>query len=396
VTIQSLTDANWKRTAFVLGLAVVLYFPFLFLGYGSDADSYSVIRTAQTLLSEHRYVVSRPPGYFLHEAATMVLFVLSGHFLTNLASMVMSLVIIALFLRLCRRNEVPNAELLAVFIIIHPLYWVASTSTIDYLWALALLMVGYELFRRARHLAAGIIFGLAIGARISSVLFVGSLVLARLLTGKKKLRGLFPLVGACAVTGGLLYVPAFIQAGYSLSFLTYWAYEWTFVEHAARFVHKNIYFWGFQTTLVALLLVPTLARGFARQRKEVPKELLVFSGLVILSHEILFFHIPIEKSYLLPILPFVMLLVGIALKGRRALLVLLLVVELSYNFVDMGVVKPDVPNYATGARFGFWIEPGYMFADIKERKRRWRVYVEQRSRLKGGAGGHEADADGER
>jgi hypothetical protein len=74
-----------------------------------------------------------------------------------------------------------------------------------------------------------------------------------------------------------------------------------------------------------------------------------------------------KRPYLLPFLPFALLFLGIALKNYRELLVVLLLVQLSYNLIDFNLAQPDNPGYATSAQIGFWIEPGYLITEVQSR-----------------------------
>ncbi|MCX5703375.1 MAG: hypothetical protein NT066_02620, partial [Candidatus Omnitrophica bacterium] len=93
------------------------------------------------------------------------------------------------------------------------------------------------------------------------------------------------------------------------------------------------------------------------------------SILMIIVFEIMYLQIPGKKDYLLPMLPFVLMLLGISLKEYKWLLVLLIIVQVSYNFININVARPDVRNNATTARIGLWLEPGYLINDIIERVR---------------------------
>jgi len=89
-------------------------------------------------------------------------------------------------------------------------------------------------------------------------------------------------------------------------------------------------------------------------------------GLALLASEALFLSFPVEVEYLLPILPFFLLLVGAGLKSRRVLLVFLALV-LSYNLVNFNIAHPDSPGQASSASIGLWVEPGYMAQEMRMR-----------------------------
>ncbi len=360
------TLTEHKKTLLIILFAFVLYFPLTFLGYGTDCDSKSVINTAQMLGQEDRYVPSRLPGYFVHEFSTAILFKLGGSFLSNVGTMVMSLLTIYFFIQVCQYHGVPHKYLLAIMLILHPLYWVNSTCTIDYMWALALLFAGYIFLKKNNYVLAGILMGFSIGTRLSSVVFVTALFATYVLTREPDKDKVFLSVIVSVVVGALLYIPSFIYMGGTLKFLTYDMGEMDWFGRVARFVYKNIYFLGIQTFIALLFMAPLVIKGFKRNCKDY-KNILVFSLLMIAGIEAMYLKLPLEMTYLLPMLPFALMLLGISLKNNRRAIIFLLVVQFSYNFVNINIARPDVPNNATGATLGLWLEWGRLVTDIINR-----------------------------
>ena len=363
--IENLSDR--QKTALTLGLALICYFPFIFYGFGGDSDSHAVGRTAERLINELQYQPSRYPGYFTHEAFSSLLYFLGGSVGTNFGTLIMSLIAIYFFLLILKTFNIPHRYLLALFMAFQPIYFVNSSCTIDYIWALALLLAGYSVLLKKQTVLGGILFGLAVGARMSSCLFVLAVVIAHFIVGKDdKYRTLFAGVIA-AVTGALLYIPSFIYAGKTMAFFTYYMPDFNLSGYLGRFVYKNIYFLGLQMFIAVIVSMPVIVRGFRKNRKEFDRLPVILSVLIIVFFELLFIKIPLENEYLLPILPFLLILLAIALKYRRKLLIVLFLVQLSFNFVNFNIAQPDVPNQATGARVGFWVEEGYVFKDFQHR-----------------------------
>lgn len=361
---------GFNRTLSVILLAFLLYSPLAFLGFGTECgyyDSRNVINTAETLIQQHRYIPSRYPGFFVHEIFTALLFMLGGNLLTNLSTMVMSLLVIYFFIKICEYHSIPHRHLLAIFMIIHPLYYTASTFTIDYLWALGLFFIGYTLLIKKRYFIAGIFWGLAIGARLSSVLFVAILPLVYFLSKEQgRNKALLSLVIA-AIIGANFYILSFLHAGRTFSFLTYYIGDWNWIGHLTRFIYKNIYFWGLQTCIAFLFLSPFIINGLKINYEQRYKNITAASTLIIIMSEVMYFQVPTKKHYLLPVLPFVLMLLGISLKRQKALLILLIIIQLSYNLVNINIARPDVVDNAATAKLGLWFERGYLINDIIDR-----------------------------
>jgi hypothetical protein len=362
--LSTLTER--KKTLLIILFAFTLYFPLTFLGYGTDCDSESVMKTAKRIAENDRYIPSRLPGYFVHEFSTAILFKLGGSFLSNVGTMFMSLLTIYFFIQICQYHDIPHKYLLALFLILHPLYWVNSTCTIDYMWALALLFAGYMFLKKKNYVLAGILTGLSVGTRLSSVVFVVALLTSYVLAREPDKDKVIFSVIISVMVGAVLYLPSFVYVGGNLKFLTYDMGQMNWFGRVARFVYKNIYFLGLQTFVALLFTVPFIVRGFKQNYKDY-KNILIFSLLIIAGFEAMYLKLPLEMTYLLPMLPFVLILLGICLKNNIKAIIFLLVVQFSYNFININVARPDVPNFATSATLGLWLEWGRLVTDIINR-----------------------------
>jgi hypothetical protein len=89
--------------------------------------------------------------------------------------------------------------------------------------------------------------------------------------------------------------------------------------------------------------------------------------LVILFFELLFLKVPLENEYLLPMLPFLLILAGKVFGKRKILLYSLFFLILSYNFINFNFIKVDNENNATYGKIGLFIENGYLLNDIEKR-----------------------------
>jgi hypothetical protein len=61
------------------------------------------------------------------------------------------------------------------------------------------------------------------------------------------------------------------------------------------------------------------------------------------------------------------MLLGFAFEKKRGVLVILLAAVFVFNFVSINIAQPDEKNYATGADYGLWIEPGHLINDSRVR-----------------------------
>ena len=349
----------------LLACAACLYLPFAFAGPGSDPDSVRELHSGTTLLWQHRYVLSRPPGYFPYEALCGVLYALGGTVATNFATLAMSLAVLDSFLRICAHLEVPHRYLLAATMAIHPVYWASSTSTIDFIWALGCFLIGLRLLLNHRYFGAAALLGLAVGIRLSSILLAGPVLLWKL-SERPRDPKLWAAAALATAIGAALYIPEFLSSGNSFGFLTYYLGAWTLRDHLGRFIYKNVYFWGLPATMFLLAVAPMLIRELAGCDRKF-SSIIALSASIVIIFEALFLKIPAQRAYLLPMLPFALMLLAIALRDRMPMLLAITILVFSYNFVNLNFVRPDVPDHATRAILGPFIEPGYLLKDLAAR-----------------------------
>lgn len=355
----------------ILILAVIIYLPMTFLGYGSDSDVDNVVRTGQYFARTLDYIPSRNPGFFVHETATFFLNSLGGSFLSNLGTLLMSLVTLASFMKILRIYEMPNVKLLAGTLMIHPFYWVNSTSTMDYIWALGFLLLGFELLFRKRSGAAGIALGLAIGSRFTTLIPVLGILVYGFFTSRLS-RRVIVLAGSIALVVGLIcYLPAVDFTEWHpmrLFSASMGSPElWTPILRAGRFFYKNLMFWGIPSLVWSIPILVNAFRNPCLRHELVAWKETWLSLRIIFSVELLFWSFPIEMDYLIVLIPFVLLLTGKALAGRSWMLWVLFFLILVWNFVWINPARPTVPDQTTGAIYGLWLEPGYLLQDISAR-----------------------------
>ncbi len=351
-------------------LAAVLYIPLAFLGYGSDSDSYNVVRTGQYFVETLDYIPSRLPGFFVHEVFVYFLNLAGGSLLSNLGTVAMALLMLVSFNHVCRNLQVPHFNLLTLIFMLHPFIWVNAASTIDYLWALGFAFLGFECLLRKKYIAAAIFLALSIGSRLSTVLIVGLFFLFTYIKMKDQRRNLFVTGFAVALFSFVLFIPAldFLEWDVSrwLVLSTGDPVLWTPLLRIGRFFYKNLMFWGIPA---AMWLIYILFRGLLSGLSQAKKwDLLTWICLaVILACEVLFLKAPIEMEYLLPLLPFVLILLSKGYDRQPQNLLVLLVLVLLANFIWINPARSITPNQTSGVIYGLWVEKGYLLQDITTR-----------------------------
>ncbi|HEX8385968.1 MAG TPA: hypothetical protein VF576_07275, partial [Rubricoccaceae bacterium] len=166
---------------------------------------------------------------------------------------------------------------------------------------------------------------------------------------------------AAAVGAACVAFPAW-EAGWTLAFLRpAWLDDpavWTLPKRVGRWGYKSVYVWGLPAALALVGVVGLAWRERARLRPHAP--LLVLAVAVVGVYEALYLRYPLDRTYLLPTVPFVLLAVGVVLADRPRTLAAVAGLVALYNVASLDLARPDRPFAATGAQTGVWIGPGYL------------------------------------
>lgn len=352
-------------------LALILYLPLLFLGYGSDYDSYNVLLTGRNFAESLDYVPSRVPGFPVYETLIFFIDSMGGFLLTNLASMGMALLVLFVFIRLCHQYHIPHYRLLTLILMVQPYFWVNATCTMDYFIAMGFIFLGILQILRGRFTTAGFAFALAVGSRMTVSLMAVVLILWLFFSMPQQRWRIVQTALIGMIFSLVFYLPS---ADFSQWRLSYFSPSvggqeyWTIYLRLGRFAYKNLYFWS---PFVFVLLMWGGLRLLGMEKRlwdPIHGGLPIVSLALILVMEAFYLTLPTEPSYLLPTLPFWLILMGLAFEDKRWVLVLMLSLTLVFNGINFNIARPNVADKATDAQYGIWIEPGYLLKDIQDRQ----------------------------
>ena len=362
-----------RAIRYILLAAALTRIPFLVAGYGADGDAWRVAAVADQLWRSGQYEISRPPGYPLFELLCAPLVGNGGALLANTATLLASLATLIVFFRLVSTEASSPAGLTAVFAFT-PLFWVNSAGTVDYVWSLLFLLLAFLMVKPRRLLLTGISLGLAIGFRPTNAVALFPLLGMVFLQAKPGVipwRGLLVTTSAAGVTALVSFTPVFYTYG-----LTGWL---DLIRHhlaggAARpddpillFAYRSVYAIGPPAVLAILWILFASRKRFLEQWKE-RDTLLIVSLLGLVSFGLLFVLFPIEKSYLLPALPFLLMLLDRC--ATRTRLVLFAVCALLFGFLN-----PDIVTHGgTRGTPGLNLHTGMVIEEWQKRHElfRWR------------------------
>lgn len=350
------------RRALVLGALVVVggYLPLTLLGPGTDLDVGGIYHAGRAIL-DGDYQVSRAPGSPVFEAAAGVLHAVGGSMVVNLASVVMTVVTALAVARLLQREDHPYAAWFGLAVVLNPFVWVAGTSMVDYLWATGLVLVGANLQLSRRLAPAAVLYVLAAGCRVSTLLVVAAIIVADAWGDVEIRRRLGALAGAVVALTAIVYLPPLMQLGIDITRSAPQASPW-YVQ-IGRFGAKNLFFLG--PVVVAMLLASTPRLVRALPRVWGASTVVRFGVVGFVLVEALFLRFPWKLAHLIPAWLCLLLVLGATRVLRTKALAVLVAAQLLLGVVTVNIAQPDRPDDATGGHLTFELIEGPWLRDLR-------------------------------
>ena len=352
------------RAGVVVGLCVLVYLPFTLLGYGTDIDVANVLRAGHSWL-DGEYEMSRGPGATVHELGTALLDQIGGSVAVNLVSVAFAALALWSVHSLTGRDGARWPAWSVVVLATNPWFWIAATSLGDFVWALGLVLAGAVAAQRNRRLVAGVLFGLSMGCRASSVLLVVAWLLAEG-WGHRDRRVPWRATGVTAlaalVVGVICFIPPWLDAGRSLSFLDN---ELDFVGagvHLGRWAVKNVAVIGVLAGVVLVCGFRHLTAALGRWNTSV---IVRFAVLMVVFSELLFFRLPFKPLHLLPVIAGLVLLLGASPRVTQRFLAVLVVAQLAGGLVGTTLAAPDDEDAARTGSIELGLRAGPLLTDVR-------------------------------
>lgn len=301
-----------KYSIFVL-VVLLSRLPFLTDGYGLDGDSWAVVISALDLHTHGFYLPSRLPGYPVQEWLTSLV-IRGGPLAVNGLTAIVSTIGFLFFAMALRALRFRSIFLASFALAAVPVIYIHSTTAIDYNFALAFILIAFYFTVTDKALLAGLFIGMAIGCRITSgaMLIPFGIILMKTDGLRQNLLRILRISASAILIGGLAFVPVFRKFGWD--FFTYYDVPYPAIP---KVLYKfSIEVWGIVGLLgllisTVLMLLPQ--KNFSRKYnfpRSVNEKYVVAWLIAIDLYIIAFLKLPMESGYLIPIIPFVILIFG--------------------------------------------------------------------------------------
>ncbi len=334
--VNKFLDLDWTKRPYIF--LIVFWFilsriPLLNLGFGSDPDAWRVAVSAFDLHYFGVYHPSRFPGYPLQELFNSLI-INYGWLATNIATMILSLISVIVFAKILKELNIKNKGLMVVTYAFLPILWINSASTMDYMWALTFIIITWFFIIKKQYTLAGLMMGLAIGSRITSTALILPFIYLILVENKHIKNVIYYLIGA-SITVLILFSPLFFQ--YNISFLTYQPMNIGILA-ILEYMDSNF---GLLALFFGLMLFILSSKSLFHKilRKDTLTLFLLFSIGVIL---VLYIKAPYEVAYLIPALPFVLILLNNISKKKFFIILCVLLISnafISFTLLDSFNIK---------------------------------------------------------
>ena len=308
--------------------------PFIRSGYGTDTDTWNLAFAVREMADTGRYTASRMPGYPIMEWLCTP-FAHLGPWAPNALSALAAAACAWLTARLFARHGVRDAWLAGAAFAFVPAAYIAGTSSIDYLWAIAFALAAWLEAAEGRAVRAGLWLGLAVGTRITSALFLPPLMwLYWRAAVERRPQGALMLTAVATVLGTACYLPGFRRYGWSMfSYSEIRGGQSTALHFLGGMLRPRdsgvpwqlvagqatVSLWGIlgsaaiAIAVASLLWQPRAAERAARLARGTGPAV-----AAILLFEIVFYlRLPHDEGYLLPAVPFVLLALATWLTPAR-------------------------------------------------------------------------------
>lgn len=311
-TVQTQNKVLVSAILFVLVIGSRL--PFLDAGYGLDPDAWRVANTAKWISENGAYRASRLPGYPVQEIVSSFAW-RGGPIALNSLSVIFAAVgCVALYL-LLSKMKLQRSLLIAVTFAFTPVVYVASTVSLDYMWGFGFAMMALWQYLEKRPALSGIFMGLAIGCRLSYLLFLLPFIFLDKapLSRTRLLNKDFAIFAGTALALAIIaYIPAFIT--YKADFLQVVEPSRSPLQ-VLRLLSTGI--WG--RIGAAALSIALILLGLAiyknpkhlRRQHKHKSNIIYFSVSTMFIFALLFIRLPIDSAHLIPLLPFALIMISI-------------------------------------------------------------------------------------
>ena len=322
----------------VFAVALAMRLPFLFAGYGVEEDSWGHVLNAALIFENGQYEISRLPGHPLLEALLLTLWKVHSPFIYNAFAALAGAGATTIFFRLVYQHTPKLAFWWAIAFSAVPVFYIASTYTIDYAIALFFVLLSFEALQEQKFERSGIWLAVATGFRITSLGFILPFAYW-IMTNKEaersralRLRNTMKVAVISTIVSVVFYIAPIVE--YGAAFFNFHRPPY---PDTLQIIYKMLIGpWG----LIGLagLGIVVLILAFRSKILRFSHKPFVFLFSIYLVYAIAYFRMPEKAAFWLPVVPFTILFLA---RELPLSLSRILIISLIASPFLMGINKAD-------------------------------------------------------
>lgn len=305
--------------------------PRIAVDYGSDPDAMQMIEAAHNTLTSGSYQPSRvPPGFPIYDALHLALHRWRSPILFNLISLIFFVACIPAFARLWGRSE--NRFVATALFALTPILLKNAAVSLDYIPGLAFVLWSCERIKKKKTLTASVLLALAVGLRLTNILFLATFSLY-LIAKKEPRRDILLFVTTCVALSGLFYFPVYRAVGAAM--FVFPAKPTSLSWYTMATGYRSLMLFGPPATIVLLGVLLFNSKAIYRSGRHSfgAFDYLCVSSVVLFL--LLFIRHSNEVEYLIPAVPFIYLFILQRIPRAQLLLVVVFLVAESFVTIDI-------------------------------------------------------------
>ncbi|MET3535566.1 glycosyltransferase family 39 protein [Chryseobacterium limigenitum] len=301
-----ITKPQINNKEIIIALIILLSrIPFIFNSLGQDLDGWREVYSGKILSEYHIYNVSRFPGYPFPEFV-FSLFYKQPYWYLNSLSILFTMGACIFFYRILEYFKVSLSFLLAVSLSFIPIIYLNSTVVMDYNWSLFFMLGSLYFILIKKKWAAVIFFGLMISCRLNNAIFLPAFTFIAYFQLGKNLKETIIFSVLLVLSAIFFFLPVIVR--YEGDFLH--SYGTESVSLFSLFSLSTLYVYGAIGTLgiLASLVMQFFTDRFKNIQLLLKDYFIVFCFLMIFINFIFFVKFPLESGYLIPSIPFILII----------------------------------------------------------------------------------------
>lgn len=296
---------KYFREIMIVIIVLLSRLPFIFNSLGIDLDAWREVYTGKILHEDHIYNVSRFPGYPFPEFLYSLVYY-QPYWVINLLSVVFTAGCCLYFFKILNFLTIKLAFLMAIVFPFVPIIYLSSTTAMEYNWSLFFLLGSvYYLLKKNLWLSA-LLCGLMVSTRFNNIIFLPAFTFLLYSFSGKDIKKVLQFSVLAFLSICFFFLPVILKYGMGF-FQSYGDSE---VSLGSLLSLATLYIYGALGMLAIILgLIIQLFTGGYRELKNVSKNhFVIFSILMIVFNLVFFIRYPLEAGYLIPSVPFVLIL----------------------------------------------------------------------------------------